>query len=139
MANKDNKLVKKGGSALKEFKEFISKGNVFDMAIGVIIGGAFGKIVTSLVDNIIMPIVGLLIGGLDISKLSVKVKDAEIGYGLFIQNVVDFLIVALCIFFVVKLVAKLKKKQEEEPEAPAEPSEEVLLLREIRDSLKKSK
>lgn len=136
---KEKKIVKKGGSTLKEFKEFISKGNVFDMAIGVIIGGAFGKIVTSLVDNILMPLLGLLIGGLDFSKLAIKVKDAEIGYGLFIQNVVDFLIVALCIFFVVKLMSKFKKKKEEEPAAPAEPSEEVLLLREIRDSLKKSK
>lgn len=136
---KDNKLVKKGGSTLKEFKEFISKGNVFDMAIGVIIGGAFGKIVTSLVDNILMPLIGLIIGGLDFSKLVIKVKDAEIGYGLFIQNVVDFLIVALCIFMVVKLFSKFKKKKEEEPAAPAEPSEEVLLLREIRDSLKKHK
>ena len=136
---KDNKLVKKGGSTLKEFKEFISKGNVFDMAIGVIIGGAFGKIVTSLVDNILMPLIGLIIGGLDFSKLVIKVKDAEIAYGLFIQNVVDFLIVALCIFMVVKLFSKFKKKKEEEPEAPAEPSEEVLLLREIRDSLKKHK
>lgn len=136
---KEKKIVKKGGSTLKEFKEFISKGNVFDMAIGVIIGGAFGKIVTSLVDNILMPLIGLLIGGLDFSKLAIKVKDAEIGYGLFIQNVVDFLIVALCIFFVVKLMSKFKKKKEEEPVAPAEPSEEVLLLREIRDSLKKSK
>ena len=136
---KEKKIVKKGGSTLKEFKEFISKGNVFDMAIGVIIGGAFGKIVSSLVDNILMPLIGLLIGGLDFSKLTIKVKDAEIGYGLFIQNVVDFLIVALCIFFVVKLMSKFKKKKEEEPVAPAEPSEEVLLLREIRDSLKKSK
>lgn len=136
---KDNKLVKKGGSTLKEFKEFISKGNVFDMAIGVIIGGAFGKIVTSLVDNILMPLIGLIIGGLDFSKLVIKVKDAEIGYGLFIQNVVDFLIVALCIFMVVKLFSKFKKKKEEETAAPAEPSEEVLLLREIRDSLKKHK
>lgn len=136
---KEKKIVKKGGSTLKEFKEFISKGNVFDMAIGVIIGGAFGKIVTSLVDNILMPLIGLLIGGLDFSKLAIKVKDAEIGYGLFIQNVVDFLIVALCIFFVLKLMSKFKKKKEEEPAAPVEPSEEVLLLREIRDSLKKSK
>lgn len=136
---KDNKLVKKGGSTLKEFKEFISKGNVFDMAIGVIIGGAFGKIVTSLVDNILMPLIGLIIGGLDFSNLTIKVKDATVSYGLFIQNVVDFLIVALCIFMVVKLFSKIKKKKEEEPEAPAEPSEEVLLLREIRDSLKKHK
>ena len=136
---KDNKLVKKGGSTLKEFKEFISKGNVFDMAIGVIIGGAFGKIVSSLVDNILMPLIGLIIGGLDFSNLTIKVKDATVSYGLFIHNVVDFLIVALCIFMVVKLFSKFKKKKEEEPEAPAEPSEEVLLLREIRDSLKKHK
>ena len=138
MAKKENKIVKKGGSALKEFKEFISKGNVLDMAVGVIIGSAFGKIVASLVDNILMPLIGLIIGGLDFSKLAVKVKDAEIAYGLFIQNVVDFLIIALCIFFFVKLFSKLKKKKEEEP-APAEPSEEILLLREIRDSLKKRK
>ena len=136
---KENKLVKKGGSTIKEFKEFISKGNVFDMAVGVIIGGAFGKIVTSLVDNIFMPLIGIIIGGFDFSKLTLKVKDATINYGLFIQNVVDFLIVALCIFMVIKLFSKFKKKKEEEIEAPAEPTEEVLLLREIRDSLKKSK
>ncbi len=136
---KENKLVKKSGGAIKEFKDFISKGNVLDMAVGVIIGGAFGKIVTSLVDNILMPLIGLIIGGLDFTKLIVKVKDAEIAYGLFIQNVVDFLIIALCIFLFVKLFSKLKKKKEEEPEKPAEPSEEVLLLREIRDSLKKRK
>ena len=124
---------------IKEFKEFISRGNVVDLAVGVIIGGAFGKIVTSLVDNILMPLIGLIIGGLDFSNLTIKVKDATVSYGLFIQNVVDFLIVALCIFMVVKLFSKIKKKKEEEPEAPAEPSEEVLLLREIRDSLKKHK
>ena len=135
---KDKKIVKKGGNTLKEFKDFISKGNVFDMAVGVIIGSAFGKIVTSLVDNIFMPLIGMIIGGLDFSKLSFKVKDATIGYGLFIQNVVDFLIVALCIFFVIKLFSKLKRKKEETPEPP-KPSEEVLLLREIRDTLKKKK
>ena len=123
---------------IKEFKEFISKGNVFDMAVGVIIGGAFGKIVTSLVDNIFMPLIGVLIGGHDFSNLTVQVKDATIEYGIFIQNIVDFLIVALCMFLVIKVMAKFKKKEEEEaPEKPAEPSEEILLLREIRDSLKK--
>ena len=132
-------LAKKGGSTIKEFKEFISKGNVFDMAVGVIIGSAFGKIVTSLVDNIFMPLLGIVIGGFDFSKLSINVKDATINYGLFIQNVVDFLIVALCIFFVIKFVSKFKKKQENTNEVPAEPSEEVLLLREIRDCLKKNK
>ena len=135
----DNALVKKGGSTFKEFKEFISKGNIFDMAVGVIIGGAFGKIVTSLVNDIIMPLVGIIIGGHDFTGLTVQVKDATIGYGLFIQNVIDFLIVALCIFIVIKAMSKFKKKEEAAPEAPATPSEEVLLLREIRDSLKKSK
>ena len=131
---KKNNLVKKSGSALKEFKEFISKGNIFDMAVGVIIGGAFGKIVTSLVNDIIMPLVGIIIGGHDFTGLVAKVGDAEIAYGVFIQNIVDFLIVALCIFAVVKAMSKFKKKEEA---APAEPSEEILLLREIRDSLKK--
>lgn len=131
MVKKERKI----GKTAKEFREFISKGNVLDMAVGVIIGGAFGKIVTSLVDNILMPLIGLIIGGLDFSKLAIKVKDAEIAYGLFIQNVVDFLIIALCIFLFVKLFSKLKRKKEEEP-APA-PAEEILLLREIRDSLKK--
>ena len=136
MEKKENKLVKKGGSTFKEFKAFISKGNIFDMAVGVIIGGAFGKIVTSLVDDIIMPLVGMIVGGHDFTGLVVKVGDATLSYGKFIQNIVDFLIVALCIFFVVKLMAKFKKKEEEKP---AEPAEEILLLREIRDSLKKNK
>lgn len=128
--------MEKKKSVFKEFKEFISKGNIFDMAVGVIIGGAFGKIVTSLVNDIIMPLVGVIIGGHDFSGLVAKVGDAEIAYGVFIQNVVDFLIIALCIFAVVKAMAKFKKKEEA---APAGPSEEVLLLREIRDSLKKHK
>ena len=132
----DNKLVKKSGSAFKEFKAFISKGNIFDMAVGVIIGAAFGKIVTSLVNDIIMPLVGVIIGGLDFTDLTIQVKDATISYGVFIQNIIDFLIVALCIFVVVKAMSKFKKKEEA---APAQPSEEVLLLREIRDSLKKNK
>ena len=136
---KENGIVKKGGSTIKEFKEFISKGNIFDMAVGVIIGGAFGKIVTSLVNDILMPLIGVIVGGLDFSGLTFKVKDATIGYGLFLQNVVDFLIVALCIFAVVKAMSKFKKKEEEKPAEPPKPSEEVLLLREIRDSLKKGK
>ena len=135
----DNKLVKKGGSTFKEFKDFISKGNIFDMAVGVIIGGAFGKIVTSLVNDIIMPLVGILIGGHDFTGLTWTVKDAVINYGTFIQNIVDFLIVALCIFIVVKAMSKFKKKEEAAPAEPPKPSEEVLLLREIRDSLKKNK
>ena len=139
MKEEKKSLAKKGSSTFKEFKEFISKGNIFDMAIGVIIGGAFGKIVSSLVDNILMPLIGVIIGGYSFSKLSFKVKDATIGYGVFLQNVVDFLIVALCIFAVIKAMSKFKKKEEEKPALPPQPSEEVLLLREIRDSLKKGK
>jgi large conductance mechanosensitive channel len=125
----------------KEFKEFISKGNVIDLAVGVVIGGAFGKIVTSLVENIIMPLVGLICGGIDFASLNVKIKDAIIYYGVFIQNVVDFLIIAFCIFMVIKFINKLnrkKVKEEEKVEAPKK-SDEVLLLEEIRDLLKKRK
>ncbi|MBO4678493.1 MAG: large-conductance mechanosensitive channel protein MscL [Lachnospiraceae bacterium] len=126
--------------AFKEFKEFISKGNVMDMAVGVIIGGAFGKIVTSLVNDILMPLIGIITGGIDFTALSVKVGDAELTYGNFIQSVIDFLIVALCIFFITKAIAKagekLRKKQEEEAAAaPAGPTSEELLT-EIRDLLK---
>ena len=126
---------------VKEFKEFISKGNVIDLAVGVVIGGAFGKIVTSLVDNIIMPLVGLICGGINFASLHVKVKDAVIYYGVFIQNVVDFLIVAFCIFMVIKFINRFNKKktkEEEKVEAPKK-SDEVLLLEEIRDLLKKRK
>ena len=122
-----------------EFKEFAMRGNVMDMAVGVIIGGAFGKIVSSLVNDIIMPLIGLVTGGIDFSDLSVKVIDAEVKYGMFIQNVVDFLIVAFCIFMMIKGITSLKKKHEEkpaEPAAPAEPSNEEKLLTEIRDLLK---
>jgi len=124
---------------LKEFKTFISKGNVVDLAVGVIIGGAFGKIVSSLVDNILMPVIGALIGGIDFSNLSVKVKDATIAYGLFIQNVIDFLIVAFCIFLFVKAINKLtsltKKKEEKKEEVVVET--ELSVLKEIRAELKK--
>lgn len=122
---------------IKEFKEFISRGNVLDLAVGVIIGGAFNKIVSSLVDNILMPIIGLIIGGVDFSNLSFKIKDATIAYGLFIQNIVDFLIVAFTIFMVVKAVNKLMRKKEKKEEAPKGPSEEVLLLTEIKNELVK--
>jgi len=126
-----------------EFKEFISKGNVVDLAVGVVIGSAFGKIVSSLVDNIIMPLVGMIIGGIDFSDLSVKIGSAKLEYGLFIQNVVDFLIIAFCIFMVVKafnkVTEKVKKKQIEEEKKEETPvkSDETKLLEEIRDLLKK--
>ena len=136
---------------IKEFKEFAMKGNVMDMAVGVIIGGAFGKIVTSLVDDVIMPAVSKATGGVDFTNLYVNLSDDKtystlaaakeagvsvFAYGQFIQNIVDFLIVAFCIFLMLKGINKLNKKKEEEPEAPAEPSAEEKLLTEIRDLLK---
>ena len=129
---------------LKEFKTFIARGNVLDLAVGVVVGGAFGKIVTSLVDDIIMPLVGLLMGGLDFSSLSIKVGNAKIMYGSFIQNIVDFLIVAFCIFIMVKAFNKLTKKVEakkakEKKEEEAKKAENIVLLEEIRDLLKEKK
>lgn len=121
---------------LQEFKEFISKGNVIDMAVGVIIGSAFSKIVTSLVNDIIMPLIGIIIGGLDFTSLSITVKDSEILYGSFIQNIVDFLIIAACIFTVIKIINKFKKPKKEEPKIVETP-EDIKLLTEIRDLLKK--
>lgn len=132
----DKKEKAKG--IVKEFKEFISRGNVIDLAVGVIIGAAFGKIVSSLVDDILMPLIGAILGGLDFTSLSVKIGDATVCYGNFIQNIVDFLIVALCIFFIVKAINKFKKKEEPKEEEPKTP-EDVLLLREIRNLLKEKK
>lgn len=129
-----NELVKKGNSTLKEFKQFVSKGNVIDLAVGVIIGSAFGKIVTSMVNDILMPIIGILIGGLDFSALHIKIGDATIQYGMFLQNVIDFLIVASCIFIFIKIVSKFTHKQEKEEEKKKE--EQIILLEEIRDLLK---
>ena len=122
----------------KEFKTFIERGNVIDLAVGVVIGSAFGKIVSSLVDDILMPIIGVIIGGLDFSNLSIKVGDAKIMYGSFINNVIDFLIIAICIFLFVKIMNKIMKKKEEKP-APPVKSDEVKLLEEIRDIMKKQK
>lgn len=120
-----------------EFKEFISKGNVIDMAVGVIIGGAFSKIVSSLVNDIITPLIGIIIGGLDFTSLSIKVKDSTIQYGLFIQNVIDFLIIAACIFTVIKIINKFKKQKPVEAPKPVETPKDIQLLTEIRDLLKK--
>lgn len=117
-----------------EFKEFALKGNVMDMAIGIIIGAAFGKIVASFVADIVMPIVGTLMGGIDFTALSIDVGDAVIMYGTFIQTVVDFVIIAFVIFLMVKQMNKMKKQEEE---APATPPADVELLTEIRDLLKK--
>lgn len=133
-------------SILKEFKEFAVKGNVVDMAVGLIIGAAFGKIVTSAVADIIMPPIGVILGGVDFSSLAYTVKAAAgdvpavlINYGQFIQTVIDFTIIAFTIFIVIKAINNLKRKEEEVPEAPSEPTKEELLLTEIRDLLKEQK
>jgi large conductance mechanosensitive channel len=132
-------------SILKEFREFAVKGNVIDLAVGVVIGGAFGKITTSLVNDIIMPPLGLLIGNVDFSALMIKLSSpignlppAAINYGLFIQTLVNFLIIAMAMFFVVRAINHLKRKQETAPpeEKPAPPSRQEVLLEEIRDLLK---
>ena len=135
---------------IKEFKEFAVKGNVMDMAVGVIIGGAFGKIVTSLVNDVLMPIIGKLTGGISFSDLFINLGDgnyqtlaaaqeagaAVLAYGQFIQNILDFIIIAFCIFMMIKGMNKLKKEKPAEPEAPKGPTQEELLA-EIRDLLKK--
>jgi len=135
---------------LKEFKEFAAKGNVIDLAVGVIIGGAFGKIVASLVSDIIMPFVGILMGGINFTEWKLTLKDAilaadgsvtkpavVLGIGNFIQTTIDFLIIAFVIFLFIKALNNMKKKEVEAPAAPPEPSEEVKLLTQIRDSLNK--
>ena len=124
---------------LNEFKTFVSRGNVLDLAVGVVVGGAFSKIVTSLVNDIITPLIGVVIGGRDFSSLSLTIGDSSIAYGLFIQNIIDFLVIAFCIFVFIKLINKffIKKKEEEKKEDPPKKSDEVVLLEEIRDLLKK--
>ncbi|MBF1203919.1 MAG: large-conductance mechanosensitive channel protein MscL [Fusobacterium periodonticum] len=127
-----------------EFKAFVMRGNVVDMAVGVIIGGAFGKIVTSLVNDIFMPIIGMVLGNVNFTSLEIKLgepvegaEQAAIRYGMFIQEIVNFLIIALCIFMVIKLINKAKKKKDEEPAPAPEPTKEEVLLTEIRDALNK--
>lgn len=140
---------------VKEFKEFAVKGNMLDMAVGIIIGGAFGKIITSLVNDVLMPPIGMALGKVDFTSLKAvlqkgqdavmdgaavvtpAVSEVAIKYGNFLQNIIDFLIVALCIFFVIKAMNSMKKKEEAAPAAPPAPSDEVVLLKEIRDLLKK--
>lgn len=124
---------------IKEFKEFISRGNVLDLAVAVVIGTAFKAIVTSLVNDVLMPIIGMILGGLDFSNLALTVGDATITYGMFIQNIIDFVIIAFSVFMIVKLVNKFNKKEEEAEEEPTPEvkAEDVVLLEEIRDLLKK--
>ena len=128
---------------LQEFKSFAIKGNMVDMAVGIVIGAAFGKIVSSLVKDVIMPAVGVLVGGVDFSDLAYTLKEAKEGveavtikYGAFIQTIIDFLIIALAIFVAVKVINSMKKKEEEAPSEPPKPSNEEVLLGEIRDLLK---
>ena len=132
-------------SVIKEFKEFISKGNVVDLAVGVIIGASFGKIITSLVDDLIMPPLGYLLGGVDFADKKIvlvvadtanKVQEVAVRYGNFINTLIQFLIVAFCIFGLIKAINSLKRKEEVAPVAAALPSKEELLLTDIRDILK---
>ncbi len=127
---------------MTEFKKFAIKGNMVDMAVGIIIGAAFGKVVASLVKDVIMPPLGLAIGGVDFSELAIVLKEATeeaaavtINYGAFIQTIVDFLIVAFAIFVAIKVFNSMKRKDEDTPAVPPKPSEDIVLLREIRDSL----
>ncbi|MCU0581575.1 MAG: large-conductance mechanosensitive channel protein MscL [Syntrophales bacterium] len=131
-------------SMIQEFKTFAMRGNVVDMAVGIIIGAAFGKIVSSFVADVIMPPIGLLIGGVDFSNLAITLKQAvgdapavTLSYGKFIQSIVDFVIIAFAIFMVIKAMNTLKKKQEDAPAPPPAPTPEENLLTEIRDILKK--
>jgi large conductance mechanosensitive channel len=133
-------------SFMKEFKEFAMKGNVVDLAVGLVIGAAFGKIVSSFVGDVLMPPLGMLIGGVDFTNLSLTLREAtesveavSLRYGSFIQTVVDFVIIAFAIFLVVKAMNRLKRKKEEAPAAPPPPSKEVTLLSEIRDLLKQGR
>ncbi len=121
---------------LKEFREFIDRGDVIDLAVAVVIGGAFGAIVTSLVDDIIMPIIGVILGGIDFTGLSIQVGNAKILYGNFIQATVNFLIISFSIFLVIRSYNRLRTKEPPEPPKPPEPSPEEKLLAEIRDLLK---
>ena len=138
---KKDEIINKGNKVFSEFKEFIARGNVVDLAVGVIIGSAFGKIVTSMVNDILMPLIGVVSGGIDFTNLSLKIGEATIKYGAFIQNIIDFLIVAICIFFFVKIIKRLTKKKvkKEEKVEEVKKDEQILLLEEIRDLLKEQK
>ncbi len=131
-------------SMMKEFRDFAMRGNVVDMAVGIVIGGAFGKIVTSFVNDILMPPIGMAIGGVDFSDLAIVLKEASgeveavtVNYGAFIQTALDFIIIAFAIFMVIKAMNSMKRKEEEAPAEPTKPSAEETLLTEIRDLLKK--
>jgi len=129
---------------LQEFKQFAMRGNVMDLAIGIIIGGAFGKIVSSFVADVIMPPIGILLGGVDFSNLAITLKEGSEGvepvllkYGMFINTIIDFVIIAFAIFMVIKAINSMKKKEEEKPAAPPAPTKSEILLEEIRNELRK--
>ncbi len=122
---------------ITEFKAFAMRGNVVDLAVAVVIGTAFGKIVSSLVENIITPLIGVLLGGVNFTGFSIMIGAAELKYGLFLQSVFDFLIIAAAIFLVIKALTRLQKKEVEKPAEPTAVPEDIQLLREIRDSLKR--
>ena len=122
---------------MKEFKEFAMKGNVMDLAVGVIIGAAFGKIVGSLVDNILMPIVGIMLQGINFATKSLKIGEAEIKYGMFIGAIIDFIIIAFIMFMIINGMNNMRKRKEDAPAVPPAPTLDQQLLKEIRDSLKK--
>ncbi|MDZ5010276.1 large-conductance mechanosensitive channel protein MscL, partial [Clostridium perfringens] len=124
-------MKEKGKKFINEFKDFAMKGNVLDLAVGVVIGGAFNKIVSSLVNDIIMPLIGVLTGGVNFKDLSYTVKGAELTYGMFIQNIVDFIIIALSIFVFIKVVSKLNRKKEEEVEAKKEEEKKLTMDQEL--------
>ncbi|MFT5425734.1 MAG: large conductance mechanosensitive channel [Gammaproteobacteria bacterium] len=133
-------------SMIQEFKDFAVKGNVVDMAVGIIVGVAFGKIVSSFVSDVIMPPIGVALGGVNFSNLAIIIQEAVgeapavvIAYGKFIQTMVDFTIIAFAVFMAVKVINSMQKKEEEAPETPAEPAEDIVLLTEIRDLLKQQK
>ena len=137
---KKDEIIKEGSKIFGEFKDFIARGNVIDLAVGVVIGSAFGKIVTSIVNDILMPIIGIIIGGIDFSGLSLKIGSATVNYGMFIQNIIDFLIIAICVFAFVKIIDtlmnKAKKAQEVEEKVEEEKKDEqIVLLEQIRDLL----
>lgn len=136
-----NTYQKKAKGLMQEFKAFALKGNVMELAVAVVIGGAFGKIVSSLANNIIMPLAGVAAGGINFADLSVNIGEAVIGYGVFIQSIIDFTIVSIGIFVAIKILRSIQKKEEEKPEEEkeVEPTEEVKLLREIRDALNKGR
>jgi len=123
---------------LKEFKSFAMKGNVVDLAVGIVIGAAFGKIVSSLVGDIIMPVVGTIVGGVDFSGLAVNIGEASVKYGKFFQSTVDFVIIAAAIFMVVKAINRMQRAEQAKPATPAAPPRQEVLLEEIRDLLKKA-